>query len=587
MSRTNLWSRLSQLAAPSRRPSAPKFALRPAVEGLEDRKLMAVVTDLADAVLQVGHTHAGTHLYINFDGGTAPTDFSGTNFVTIRSFETEAGDGALNRDRDIQDILFQVAEVYSPFDVQVERIFGSGAYSTDSGNTTVFVGGNSANTNFAFDAGGVTNYTYTKYLAGFTPAAFADGQTVNQEINTHPYDVAFVDPVAGVATDVAKVIQSYSTETQAGDPTRANIFDIRRSIAHEAGHTFGLDHVRTDGLPDPTAIGTGRVNDVQAYDASNVFFANQRLPLSTVNNSPKGNVFNQTLPAYIDPATSLPVTLVTENSYQTLGRVLGYRTQSGLYSQVADTSTVDPIAQRNVQDASNLSQYDGYIGHNGDHQVVRYTPAPYSVGQAYDRITVHATFGGLRPEILVYDASGVNLISVVKASGSTATLTNIKAGATFTLVFGAANGSTTGAYSVTIEHKSLILVSQVSQIHNPAAQAFLALAGRTGIAKAISSVGHKAVAKLPVDTTGESLDIERIGRLPALAQIQVATDESDSIQNDQPPATAVVFPAPAPAKNSKAHPSKKTKRVVHTPFAKMPLIGHVHPGGPLAKLFVR
>jgi hypothetical protein len=506
-------------SSPGRRRNAQRFAFRPASLGpevLEERKLMAVA-ELADAALLVGHTHPGTHLYINFDGGTAPTDFSGKNFVTIRPFETEANDGALNRGRDIEDILFQVAEVYSPFDVQVQRIYGSGAYSTDSGNTTVFVGGNEANYTYAVDPVGLRNVTFTKNVTGFTPAAFADGQTINHEINTHPYDIGFVDPVGGTSTTFANLVPSYTTETQAGDPTRANIFDIRRSIAHEAGHTFGLEHVRSDGLPDPKPLGKGTVQDIQAYDAPDVFFANQSVPLTTANNTPSGVKFEGILPAYHDAAANQDVTLKTENSYRTLGRVLGFRPQNQPLPLVSDIGTVDKIAQRKAVNLSGVSRIDGYVGSNGDHQVFQYSPSATAVGLGYDRISVQATFGDLRPELLVYDAGGLNLISVVKPSGGVATLTNLKAGPTYLIVVGAVGGDSTGAYIATIEHRTFPLSSATFQPHPT--YSLVGSGTSTTTTAVLTNVPHLA-AGTQADTTGTTLDLSYVYRPRSLVQVQ-------------------------------------------------------------------
>jgi hypothetical protein len=81
-------------------------------EALEDRQLLTL-TDVSNVALALGKVHYGTNLYVNFDGGSAPYDTQGDTY-TIRAFETEAGDTGLNRNQDIQDILFQVAEVFSP-----------------------------------------------------------------------------------------------------------------------------------------------------------------------------------------------------------------------------------------------------------------------------------------------------------------------------------------------------------------------------------------------------------------------------------------------------------------------------------------
>src|SRR5262249_23986259 len=154
----------------------------------------------------------------------------------------------------------QVAEVFSPFDVQVHRIDGAGNYSTNTGDTTIFVGENSNDIVRNGDG------SYSQNLAGCTPPTFSDGERPNHVINSDTYDIAFVDPTYGSGKDLASLQAATRTETDPSVPSRANIFDISRGIAHEAGHTFGLAHVRSHGLSDPAALGAGSVDDVMAYD---------------------------------------------------------------------------------------------------------------------------------------------------------------------------------------------------------------------------------------------------------------------------------------------------------------------------------
>src|SRR6185312_9405915 len=94
--------------------------------------------------------------------------------------------------------------------------------------------------------------------------------------NSHPYDIAFMDPVSGT-----NVRSTWSTENGI-----VGMFDITRSIAHEAGHTFGLAHVRSDGSSDPATLGSGTVADVMSYDAANRYFANQTLGITDWNYEP-------------------------------------------------------------------------------------------------------------------------------------------------------------------------------------------------------------------------------------------------------------------------------------------------------------
>lgn len=463
MSRPTFLNRLRQITAPSRRRTAPKFARRPCVggmEALEDRKLMTV-SDLADAAALVVRPNPGTNLYINFDGGSVPTvrsgDPQGLLNYNIRPFEKEAGDGALNRERDIQDILYQVSEVYSPFDVKVHRIYGSGNYSQSGGDTTIFVGANDKNATATVDGNGLL-FNYKKYVSAETPPAYDDGQRLEHKINSNPYDIAFVDPTYGSTNNPALIVASIRTETTPGDPTRADIFDIRRSIAHEAGHTFGLEHVRSDGNTDPTPIvpGSGTVPDVQAYDTRNVRFANQSLTLTTANQTPDGVKFELKLPQYFDFEAWRAVTLSTENSYRTLGNVLGYRPQNEGTALVADAATVDAsigAAALSKADVSNATIRFASLDRTGDFQAYTFTTSDKAVGLSFDQVSVVPTVGGLNPEILVYDKTGTVLNSVVKADGNgRAILSDLHAGNTYTLVVGGVDGNSTGAYYLSIDH---------------------------------------------------------------------------------------------------------------------------------------
>ncbi len=163
--------------------------------------------------------------------------------------------------------------------------------------------------------------------------------------------MAFVDPVVGTSTNPSAYQAAEYTE-RGSTANQVNIFDITRSIAHEAGHTFGLSHVRTDGKTDPTPVGfSGTVNDVMSYDSSNQFFADQSLTLTAANNNGTSNQFNGPIPSYLtfvpingDPVHTVPTTvpLKTQNSYLTLNDVLGRR-PTDQYANVAKSSAVDPL----------------------------------------------------------------------------------------------------------------------------------------------------------------------------------------------------------------------------------------------------
>jgi hypothetical protein len=321
------------------------------IEALEARKLMTF-TDVSALAATYARHSGPTNLYINFDGGTVPYDPVNNpkgSTLTIRPFEQEAGDNTANRNRDIQDILFQVSEIFAPFDVQVHRISGSGAYSTGNGDTTVFVGANEANSTTTIGLGG---YSFTKYSYSVTYGASLDSPTTTHKINSDPYDVAFVDTVIGSTNDPSKVYASQYTRRSSTDSSRVDVVGIAEGVAHEAGHTFGLSHIRADGLTDPTPLGPGTTNDVMSYDSRNQYFSNKNLNLTSDNNNGTSTTFTNNYPNYLDykpggtkngEPIEVPyrVNFQTQNSFKTLQYLLGVR-PADRFANVADTSAVDP-----------------------------------------------------------------------------------------------------------------------------------------------------------------------------------------------------------------------------------------------------
>src|SRR5262249_31932700 len=85
--------------------------------------------------------------------------------------------------------------------------------------------------------------------------------------NGNAYDVAYVMPASDWDTDM-----------------------MATNVCHEAGHPFGLLHVRTDGEPDPTSLGMNPVDpsqtDVMSYDNDKNAFINQSIPMTNYNWDP-------------------------------------------------------------------------------------------------------------------------------------------------------------------------------------------------------------------------------------------------------------------------------------------------------------
>src|SRR5262249_47500946 len=168
-------------AAPSARV-AHRPATRLAVDRLPDR-INPVVTDMTGMSLYFP-THDGpTTLWVNFDGcnnlgGHTVAPFTGTN-------------------TDKADILYRVSEEYAPFNVQVKRMYGFGAFQENDGATTVFVGDDRSFDRVITGPDGNVQGTLNQ-KGGVTPGPFMDTPYTNKAShapNSDAYDLAFVDPV--------------------------------------------------------------------------------------------------------------------------------------------------------------------------------------------------------------------------------------------------------------------------------------------------------------------------------------------------------------------------------------------------------
>jgi hypothetical protein len=167
------------------RQASRRGSFRPQLEALEDRRLMSItlptapITDMTQWARQTV-PQAPTYLLLNFDG-------NGSN---ISAFQPQAGQ---DRDAAIQDIIYRVSEIYSPFNVTVERIQGSNNYPQSGGYTTVFIGGDTNN-----DTATSSTFGY-KYNYSSTPFAYVDYASqfrgFDHGFNSDPYDLAYVDPM--------------------------------------------------------------------------------------------------------------------------------------------------------------------------------------------------------------------------------------------------------------------------------------------------------------------------------------------------------------------------------------------------------
>jgi hypothetical protein len=259
-------------------------------------------TDYTQLAQAVTTPHQGpTTIYLNFDGGDVTYQNGGPVTEHFSAFIPNSSE---NLNQEIQNIINMVAQIYAPFNAQVQQIHGFGNYdSSSNGNTTIFVGPDSNNT--ASDG--------RKYNSSSTPFAFCDVpgavKGYNHKPNSDPFDLAFVDP--------------YYQQQAGGSLFIESDAQIASGIAHEAGHTFGLMHVLTgDGSG---TYSTSNPPDVMSYDAPNQQFLNQTFNLTDLNYDPVkgGNVHggDHFYPIWNNNGTN--DTIKTQNSYTYLLAVLG------------------------------------------------------------------------------------------------------------------------------------------------------------------------------------------------------------------------------------------------------------------------
>jgi hypothetical protein len=410
---------------------------RPALEQLEDRQLLSgFPTDMTAVARQFAPHRGPTILYLNFDGGDIHYDRTWYGSDTVEHVTPFQPSGQ-DRDQAVQDILFRVSEMFTPFNVEVERLSGAGNYSQGNGNTTVFIGGNDSHW-------------------AFTPASSSDypsgGIGASHAPNSDPYDVAFVDPAVGLF-----------------DPLGVN-GDIAQAVAHEAGHTFGLAHVRTDmtkGLfnTDPAPLGRGTVGDLMSYNTAagsppRTFFADQTLPITDFNFEyvPKDMVYENVLEPSMQPTWNWPdrnwgwlgikdkVPITTQNSYTYLQAALGPRAADA-FCHVADLTSVDPAYRQVAAPLLTLgAAFNGAVTRPGDYDVFQfYAPSARQV-----TIRVDAAAGSaLHPTILIYDATGQTLLASSTADGSAADSVvqfQAKAGMPYKVVVGGEDGVSSGNF---------------------------------------------------------------------------------------------------------------------------------------------
>jgi hypothetical protein len=414
LANTNRWGRQTKKGRP-----------RLGIEALEDRLVPAAPTptDMTE-LARLFPRHSGpTMLYVNFDGWQAEG---------VSPFLTVSGD----RDKDIQDILFRTAEIFSPFDVQVVRRFGDGDRATDGGATTVFVGDKTEN------GTGTANRR-----RAFTPADSSDypgfAKGFFHQPNSDSYDTAFVDPV--FFTPMPTLNGHLKSETTD---------EISRAIAHEAGHTFGLGHDRTDGQTDPAPLHTQPDPDIMSYPFADgeIRFIDKSFALTDTNFNGTQNVHDEGVVPHwaelqlLGPgfASVVPYRMQTQNSYSYMQSVLGARPADD-FANVAHGDAVDHFADT-APVVGRGSLLTGTIQRSGDYDVFQFAP---TVTQTLNVSAVRVSGGAyVNTAVLVYD--GQNLVAFNNDRTPTDVYSQVTfkftAGKTFHIVVGAEDGVGAGQY---------------------------------------------------------------------------------------------------------------------------------------------
>jgi len=382
---------------------------RPALETLERRLVPALIRDTSlwdiqgefetlqpatttnySQLAQQFSRHTGpTTLYVNFDGWVAQG---------VSSFL-----GVTNRTQDIEEILYRTAETFSPFDVQVRRITGDGARGQGNGDSTIFIGDNIVN------GADVNNK-----VGAFTPFDQSDhpGDRLGYDHrpNSNPIDWAFADPI--FANPMGTIL------------TLNNMW-ITQSIAHEAGHTFGLAHV----LSDPTA-------DVMSYDAPNAFFADATFSITSSNGTGTSALV---VPKWGNPPTAMR----TQNSYTFLTAVLGAAPTDDFASVAHPASVQYQIGtMRGVAVGSDIL---GAIERAGDYDVFQFTPA---VTQNLMVNAQRIAGASVDPVLMIFQGNnrvGFNDNRTTSDFSSRVTM-SFTANTTYHVVVGASGGGSSGGY---------------------------------------------------------------------------------------------------------------------------------------------
>jgi hypothetical protein len=390
------------------------------VEILERRELLTTqaipapgITDMAVLAALHGPHEGPTYLYLNFDGSSehGVSSFTGTT-------------------SDMHEILFRTAQMFAPFNVQVQRIALNGSYPTEGGHTTVFIGDKVSNsTVYEGDSGTTVVNTAYAYAPGLD---YPNPSNYLHVPNSDPYNLAFVDPYSWIEGSAVGGVQNYVMWTNDS---------IARTVAHEAGHSFGLAHVLSGG-----------VGEVMSYDAGATDFSNVSYPVTILNNNGvtvAPNPSFQPMWAFeIEGANQyVPYPIQTQNSFAYLNAALGPRNLDGDYANLADKDLASPFYVDGDSPAIglNMSHVAG-IGSTGDYDVFQ-----MAIGASdFVQISVNPTPGSvLDPIVMIFDASGQALLAYNDDGGvgnASQLVFLARGGQTYQIVVGGYMNNDTGAY---------------------------------------------------------------------------------------------------------------------------------------------
>jgi hypothetical protein len=388
---------------------------------------MAPMTEMHQVAEVFGAPDYPTSLFLNFDGQSS---------AGVAPFESTTGD----REKDIQEILFTVSQIFAPFDVKVRRMHTNGGLYTASGATTIFIGDKSGNSTLleGFDSH-LINRTRA-YADADYPCPLRES---THQSNSDEYNTGYVDPIKAEYLNGVEInFESWSNSA------------IGRVVCHEAGHTFGLAHVLTEGFG----------SDMMSYDSSNRYFNFQDFNITNLDavvGGPAEPNWNFTAMWWffqfnaVGPQVA-QAPLDRQNSFRTLMATLGERPIANDIANLADRDSADIV----YPDAGSHQIQVDYIwvsdiDRDGDYDV-------YDLSVSKNQpmaIEVRRANGDLDPIVMVMNAAGTTVLAYDNdgAAGNGARVNFVaKEGESYKVVVGALNNNTTGRYvfeSMATEYK--------------------------------------------------------------------------------------------------------------------------------------